>query len=162
MLKHLHFSHRIKVLLRPSTNANLCYLKFDLTNCSWEKNYFSATIGARGSAELSKFTGRSSSTISLSIWRMEEYSFNLFHLVFWKRALVLVVVALDFLDIFVPKVHWGLKKTWRKNQEFLKKFDDFWRNFVRLLFQICLIRSKRFQILPLDGGPQHLIYLKLC
>ena len=55
VLKPLHFSHRIKVLLRPSTNANLCYLKFDLTNCSWEKNYFSATIGARGSAEVSKW-----------------------------------------------------------------------------------------------------------
>ena len=91
-----------------------------------------------------KMTGRSSSTISLSIWRMKEYSFILFHLVFWKRALVLVVVGLDFLDIFVPKVHRGLRKAWRKNQEFLKKFDDFWRNFVRLLFQIYYLQNKCF------------------
>ena len=32
VLKPLHFSHRIQALLRLSTNANLCYLKFDLTN----------------------------------------------------------------------------------------------------------------------------------
>ena len=37
VLRPLHFRHRIKALLRPSTNANLCYLKIDLTKCSWEK-----------------------------------------------------------------------------------------------------------------------------
>ena len=36
VLRLLYFRHRIKPLLRPSTNANLCFLKFDLTNCSWE------------------------------------------------------------------------------------------------------------------------------
>ena len=44
VLKPLHFSHRIKALLRPSTNANLCYLKFDLTNCSWG-NYTTLKTG---------------------------------------------------------------------------------------------------------------------
>ena len=40
VVKPLHCSHRTMVLLRPSTNANLCYLKFD----SWEKHCISATI----------------------------------------------------------------------------------------------------------------------
>ena len=34
VLRPLHFRHRIKALLRHSTNPNLCYLKFDLINCS--------------------------------------------------------------------------------------------------------------------------------
>ena len=67
---------------------------------------------------------------------------------------------MDFLDFLVPKVHWGLKNMWKKFRKFLKKFDDFLRNFVRLLFQICFLWSKRFQILPLDGGPQHLNHCK--
>ena len=54
VLKPLHLSHRIMALLRPSTIVNLCYLKFNLTNCFWEKNYFLATIGARESADGSK------------------------------------------------------------------------------------------------------------
>ena len=37
VLRPLLFRHRIKALLRLSTNTNFCYLKFDLTNCSWEK-----------------------------------------------------------------------------------------------------------------------------
>ena len=32
VLKPLHFSHRIKALLGLSTNYNLCFMKFDLTN----------------------------------------------------------------------------------------------------------------------------------
>ena len=41
--------------MRLSTNTNLPFLKFDLTNCFWEKNYFSATTYARGSVEVSKW-----------------------------------------------------------------------------------------------------------
>ena len=57
----------------------------------------------------------------------------------------------------------GVSKTCGR-RNFLKgrSFGDFPRNFVSLLFQICFIRSKRFRILPLDGGPQHLIHVKLC
>ena len=64
--------------------------------------------------------------------------------------------------VFFPKVHWGLKNMWKKFREFLKKFGDFWRNFVSLLFQICFFQSKRFQISPLDGSPQHMFHVILC
>ena len=70
-------------------------------------------------------TGRSSSTTYLLTWRVKEYSFIPFHHILRKRALVLVVAALGFLGIFVPKVHWGIRNAWKKFQEFLKKFDDF-------------------------------------
>ena len=65
-----------------------------------------------------------------------------------------------YLGTLVPKVHWGLKIMWKKLQKFPKKIDDFPRNFVSLLFQICFLRPKRFPILPLDGGVQHLIHKK--
>ena len=55
VLKPLHFSHRIIALLRLSTKANRCYLKFHLTSWLWGENCFSATIGARGLAEVSKW-----------------------------------------------------------------------------------------------------------
>ena len=51
---------------------------------------------------------------------------------------------------------------WKKFREFLKKFGDFWRNFVNLLFQICFLWPKCFQILPLDGSPQHIFHVILC
>ena len=51
----MHFRHRIKAIWRPSTNANLCYLKFDLTNCSWEKNCQNCKIRATRSVEVSKW-----------------------------------------------------------------------------------------------------------
>ena len=38
---------------------------------------------------------------------------------------------LEFLELLVPKVHWGLKKMWKKFSEFAKKIDDLRRNFVQ-------------------------------
>ena len=54
VLRPLHFKHRIKGILRPSTNANLCYLKFNITNCSWEKNRQNCKISAIRSVEVAK------------------------------------------------------------------------------------------------------------
>ena len=108
-----------------------------------------------------KMTATQTFTISLSIQRLKEYSFTPFHHVFWKRTIFEGVPVLDILELMVPKVHWGLKNMWKKLQKFPEKFDDFPRNFVSLLFQIFL-RTDCFQILPLDGGPQQLIHVKLC
>ena len=58
VLRPLHFRHRIKALLRPSTNANLCYLKFDLTNWSWEKNCQNCISSATRSVEVAKLPQR--------------------------------------------------------------------------------------------------------
>ena len=55
VLKPLYICHRIMAPMRLSTNTNLPFLKFDLTNCFWGKNYFSATTHARGSVEVSKW-----------------------------------------------------------------------------------------------------------
>ena len=109
-----------------------------------------------------KMTATQSSTIALSVKRLEEYSFTLFHHVFWKRTIFEGVPVLEFLELLVPKVHLGVKKMWKKLQKFLKKFGDFWRNFVSLLFQICFFWPHCFQIPPLDGSPQQLIHVKLC
>ena len=109
-----------------------------------------------------KMTATQSSTIALSVKRLKEYSFTLFHHVFWKRTIFEGVPAMDFLVSLVPNVHWGLRILWNKLQKFLKKFGDFWRNFVSLLFQICFFQSKRFQISPLDGSPQHMFRVILC
>ena len=106
-----------------------------------------------------KITATQPSTISLSVKRSKEYSFTLFHHVFWKRTSFQGVPVLVFLVFFVPKVHWGLKNMWKKFREFLKKFGDFWRNFVNLLFQICFLWPKCFQILPLDGSVKHLFHV---
>ena len=38
----------------------------------------------------------------------------------------------DFWDSLVPKVHWGLKKMWKKFHKFAKKIGDLQRNFVQL------------------------------
>ena len=55
VLKSLHFCHWIKAVLRPSTNANFCYLKLDLTNCSWEKKSINCKISAIRSVEVAKW-----------------------------------------------------------------------------------------------------------
>ena len=108
-----------------------------------------------------KMTATQSSTIVLSVKRLKEYSFTLFHHVFWKRTIFEGVPVSGYLGTLVPKVHWGVKKMWKKLQKFLKKFGDFWRHFVSLLFQICLLRPNCFHISPLDGGPQHMFHVTL-
>ena len=100
-----------------------------------------------------KITATQPSTISLSVKRSKEYSFTPFHQVFWKRTIFEGVPVSGNLGFLVPKLHWGLNNMWKKFREFLKKFGDFWRNFVSLLFQICFLRPNCFQISPLDGGP---------
>ena len=107
-----------------------------------------------------KMTATQSSTIALSVKRLKGYSFTLFHHVFWKRTIFEGVPTLVSLVSLVPKVPWGLKNMWKKLQKFPKKFDDFPRNFVILLFQIYFLQPDCFQIPPLDGGPQQLNYVK--
>ena len=60
---------------------------------------------------------------------------------------------LELLELLVPKVHWGLKNMWKKFQKFLKKFDDFLRNFVQPPLSNLPPATTAFQISPLDGGP---------
>ena len=108
-----------------------------------------------------KMTATQSSTIALSVKRLKGYSFTLFHHVFWKRTSFKGVPVWVSWVSLVPKMHLGLKNMRKKFRKMFKKFDNCLRNFVRLLFQICFLRSKRFQILPLDGGPQHLIHVNL-
>ena len=78
-----------------------------------------------------KMTATQSSTIALSVKRLKEYSFTLFHHVFWKRTIFEGVPALGNLGFLVPEVHWGLKNMWKKCREFAKKIGNSRRNFVR-------------------------------
>ena len=78
-----------------------------------------------------KMTATPSSTISLTVERLKEYSFTLFHHVFWKRTIFEGVLVMDFLDFLVPKLHLGLKSMWKKFWNFAKKIDDLRRNFVQ-------------------------------
>ena len=64
-------------------------------------------------------TATPSSTITLTVERLKEYSFTLFHHVFWKRTIFEGVPVMDFL---VPKVHWDLKSMCKKFQKFVKNF----------------------------------------
>ena len=57
-----------------------------------------------------KMTATQYSTISLSVQRLKEYSFTLFHHVFWKTAVVSGVFLSGFLGFLVPKMHWDVKK----------------------------------------------------
>ena len=133
VLRPLHFRHRIKALLRPRHYKRQSLLfeiwlhklllgrKLPKLQNKWYKVSWSV-----------KITRGSSTTKSLSIQRMKEYSFIQFCHVFWKKT--------NFKGdlVLVPKMRWGLKNMCKEFQEFLKKFGDFWRNFVSLLFQICL------------------------
>ena len=162
VLRRLHFKHRIKGLLRPSTNANLCYLKFDLTNCSWEKNCQNCKIRATRSVEVSK-------------WPQHNPLRYLFQFKGWKSPLSPSFVTFSerepFLRGFLCWCFWcflsqrciGVSKRWRK-RNFLKasQFDHLPLTFVSLLFQICFLRADYSQISPLDGVPQQLILVKLC
>ena len=65
-----------------------------------------------------KMTATQSSTIDLSVKRLKEYSFTLFHHDFWKRAIFEGVPVVGFLGFLVSKVPWGLKKMRKK--KFLK------------------------------------------
>ena len=57
----------------------------------------------------------------------------------------------------------GVRKTCGRSFRSLAMLLTIWqRGQLKLLIQICFIRSKLFQILPLDGSPQHLIHVKLC
>jgi len=158
----LHFIWWIEAKYKPGTHQELRYLKFDSTNYVQEKNLLKLQNKRDKVSWGGKMTARQSSTISLSVKRSKEYSFTLFHHVFWMRTTFEGVPVLGFLEFLVPKVHLGHKNMWKKFRKMFKKFDNCLRNFVGLLFQICFIRSKRFQIVPLDGGPQHLIHVKLC
>ena len=53
-----------------------------------------------------------------TVKRLKEYSFTLFHHVFWKRTIFEGVPVWDFWDSLVPKVHLGVKKMRKK--KFLK------------------------------------------
>ena len=51
-----------------------------------------------------KMTATQSSTVALSVKRLKEYSFTLFHHVFWKRTIFGGVPLLELLELWVPKV----------------------------------------------------------
>ena len=61
-----------------------------------------------------KMTTAQSSTIALSVKRLKEYSFALFHHVFWKRTIFEGVPVAGFLGFLVSKVHWGVNKMRKK------------------------------------------------
>ena len=146
MLRPSHFRHRIKALLRPSTNANLCYLKFDLTNCSWEKNCQNCKIRATRSVEVSK-------------WPQRNPLRYLFQFHGWKSALSPFFIKFSEREpVFRGFLCWwfwcfwsqrciGVSRRWGK-RNFLKgsQFDHFPLTFVSLLFQICLLRPNCFQM----------------
>ena len=56
---------------------------------------------------------------------------------------------------------WVFKMWGKRNFSKGSQFGHFPRNFVSLLFRIYFFWSKQFQILTLDGGPQHLIHVNL-
>ena len=162
MLVPLYLISWIKAKYKPNTHLELRYLNVDLANYVHENGYCSKSISAIRSVEVSKLPQRNTLRYLFQFQKLKEYSFTLFQPIFWKRTLVLVVLVMAFLAFLAPKVHLGLRTAQKKFQEFLKKFDDFWRNFVGLLFQICFLRPDSFQNPPLDGNPQHLIIVNLC
>ena len=161
VLKPLYICHRIMAPMRLSTNTNLPFLKFDLTNCFWEKNYFSATTHARGSVEVSKWPedhplrhlfqpGGWKSTLSSSF------------IMFFERVTLFWLLPRGIFGTFkFQSCIWVFKMWGKRNFSKGSQFGHFPRNFVSLLFRIFFFWSKRFQILPLDGGPQHLIHVNL-
>ena len=106
-----------------------------------------------------KTTATQSSTISFSIIWLKEYSFTLFS----EREPVLR----RFL-------WWNSCNCWSRRCIVVKKtcggrnfskgrsFGDFPSNFVQPTLSNLPSASTAFQILPLDGGPQHLIHVKRC
>ena len=51
---------------------------------------------------------------------------------------------LEFLELLVPKVHWGLKNMWKKFWEFAKKIEDLRRNFVQPTLSNLLLSAQVF------------------
>ena len=60
---------------------------------------------------------------------------------------------LEFLELLVPKVHWGLKKMWKKFWEFAKKIADLRRNFVRPTLSNLLPPARLFSNLATRWQP---------
>ena len=162
MLRPLHFRHRIKALLRPSTNANLCYLRFDLTNCSWGKNCQNCISGATRSVEVAKLPQRNPLQY-LFQWKGQKSTLSPSFITFSEREPFLRGFLCGLFGLFWSHRCISVSTRWRK-QNFSKgsQFDHFPLKFVSLLFQICSLRPKRFPILPLDGGPQCLNHVILC
>ena len=86
-----------------------------------------------------KMTATQSSTIALSMKRLKEYSFTLFHHVFWKRTIFQGVPVLELLELLVPKVHLGVKNM-RKKKFF--KGKPIWP------FPFALNEAYSFNLLP--------------
>ena len=144
VLRLLHFRHRIKALLRPSTNAHLCYLKFDLTNCSWEKNYQNCKLGARRSVEVAKWPQR------IPLWLLFQFQG-------WKSTLSPSFITFSergaFLRGFLCWIFWlfwsqrciGVSKTCGRSFGSLRrKLAICEETLCGLLFQICLCRPRCF------------------
>ena len=121
----MHFRHRIKALLRPSTNANLCYLKFDLTNCSWENCCQICKIGAMRSVEVAK-------------WPQHNPLRYLFQWEGWKGTLSPSFITFSEREPFLRGFLWwalwalwsqrcpvGSKRWWKKNISMGSQFDHF-------------------------------------
>ena len=118
VLRPLHFRNRIKALLRLSTNTNLCSLKFDLTNCSWEKNCQNCKSSSIRSVEVAKLPQRNPLRY-LFQWKGQKSTLSPSFITFSERE--------PFLKGFLCWLFWsqrciGVSKTWRRS------FGSFWRN----------------------------------
>ena len=112
-------------VLRLSTNTNLCYLKFVLTNCSWEKNCQSS---ATRSVEVTKLPQRKPLRY-LFQWKGQKSTLSLSFIMFSEREPFLGgSCVVFFLAFLVPKVHWGVKKMRKK--KFLKGKPIWYRGLI--------------------------------
>ena len=162
VLRPLHFRHRIKALLRPSTNANLCYLRFDLTNWSWGKNCQNCISSATRSVEVAKLPQRNPLQY-LFQWKGQKSTLSPSFITFSEREPFLRGFLFGLFGLFWSHRCISVSTRWRK-QNFSKgsQFDHFPLKFVSLLFQISSLRPKRFPIPPLDSGLQCLNHVILC
>ena len=102
-------------------------------------------------------TATRSSTIPLSVEKLKEYAFTLFHHLFRKRT-----IFEGTFGTIGPKGAFGSKKN--VAEEIFQREGHLaisQETLCSLLFQICLLQPKQFKILPLDGGPQQLVCVKL-
>ena len=144
VLRPLHFRHRIKALLRLSTNANLCSLKFDLTNCSWEIVCQNCKICAIRSVEVANLPQRNPLRY-LFQWKGQKSTLSPSFITFSERG--------PFLRGFLCWIFWlfwsqrciGVSKTCGRSFGSLRrKLAICEETLCGLLFQICFYQPRRF------------------
>ena len=162
MLRPLHFRHQIKALLRPSTNANLCYLRFDLTNCSWGKNCQNCISSATRSVEVAKLPQRNPLQY-LFQWKGQKSTLSPSFITFSEREPFLRgFLWWTFWTFWSQRCIWVSKRWGKRNFSKGSQFDHFPLLWRKPTLSICFLRPDCFHILPLDGGPQHMFHVILC